>query len=205
MNSALTPIDFCTTAANVPGTPAYPFSNPTLFMLLAHNRKVSMLLTLRKTHLYETVGTSNCILYEAVIDWLKYTTVVGQLDYRFFGIRIHRLYIPYLNLTYPSLPHYSRQICCRSTLPGIHIMHLITPSSFLRASVLCFFTSFSVSLCHVSSPWMLHALLAISLRVKSCSLSDGIKAPPSGSNNAGEAQCTMEDRISFHSSFLSAH
>ena len=102
MNSALTPIDFCTTAANDPGTPAYPFSNPTLFMRLAHNRKVSMLLTLRKSHSYETVGTSNCILYEVVSDWLKYTTVVGQLDDRFFGIRIHRLYIPYLNLPFPT-------------------------------------------------------------------------------------------------------
>ena len=70
-------------------------------MQFAHNRKVPMLLTLRKkTHLYRTVGTCNCIVYEAVSDWLKFTTVVGQLDYRFFGIRIHRLYIPYLNLPY---------------------------------------------------------------------------------------------------------
>ena len=39
-------------------------------------------------------------MYEAVSDWLKCTTVVGQLDYRFFGIRIHRLYIPYFTIPY---------------------------------------------------------------------------------------------------------
>ena len=75
-----------------------------MFMEFAHNRKVPMLSDLeKKTHLYRTVRTCNCIVYEAFSDWLKCTTVVGQLDYRFFGIRIHRLYIPtYLTLTFPT-------------------------------------------------------------------------------------------------------
>ena len=84
-------------------------------------------------------------------------------------------------------------------------MHFITPISFLTISVLDFFTSFSVSLYHVLSACMLAALLAIWLRVTSCSLSDGIKAPPTGNKNAGKAQWIIEDRISFHCSFLSAH
>lgn len=180
----------------------------------SHNRKVPiLLLTLRKKkiHLYGRIGKSNCILYEggkAVNDWLKYTAVVGQLDYRFFGIRgtrIHRLYIPYLPLL--TLPYLTTQGTCAAaqTMPRIHIMHFITPISFLPTSVLGSFPSFSVSLYHVLSPWVLAALPAIWLRVKSCSLSDGIQAPPTGNKNAGKAQWTVEDRISFHSSFLSAH
>ena len=73
-----------------------------------------MSLTLRKRiHLYGRVGKSNCIVYErggAVNDWLKSIAVVGQLDYRFFGIRgtrIHRLYIPYLPLL--TLPYLTTQ------------------------------------------------------------------------------------------------
>ena len=61
-----------------------------------------MLLTLRKNPTYpERYARVTLSCTKAVSDWLKCTTVVGQLDYRFFGIRIHRLYIPYV-LTLPS-------------------------------------------------------------------------------------------------------
>ena len=114
---------------------------PQSFMRLAHNRKVLILLTLRKQpHLYGTVGTRNYIVYKSR------QRLAEMHDRRWTNWTTASLVLVFIVSTYhPSLPHYSRQICCRSTLPRIHIMHLITPSSFLRTSVLCFFTSFSLS------------------------------------------------------------